>query len=190
MSARTLAVLWTMLCGAAFVTLFSIAETDDVAGFVLAMLALQVPPFLALAGAPDGAPLSGARSAAIAVPAAFVGAYVAFFVVGVVAARIFRSPLDLTPIFLAMGATLLGCLGSGLAAGFYVHARPHPFGARRVLTLFAIASLLAGAIVMSVAIRRDAAIGVVMGVPLLWCVPLLLVTRRKVCEPVPLARVR
>lgn len=190
MSTRTLAVLWIVLCGAAFVTLFSIPETDDVAGFVLAMLALQIPPFLALAGAPDGAPLSGARSVALAVPAAVVGAVVAFFVVGVVAARIFRGDLDLTPIFLAMGATLIGCLGSGLVVGFYVNARPHPLGARRVLTWVAIASLLAGAIVMSVAIRRDAAVGVVMGVPVLWCVPLLLVTRRKACEPVPLARVR
>jgi hypothetical protein len=186
----TLVVAWTMLCGAGFMTLFSFPETDDVAGFVFAVLALQVPAFLALGSARDGEELSAARSVAVAIPAAIVGAFAAFFVFGSVAAAFFHDFGDLTAVFLAFGASLLGCVGSGLVVGLYLPRRPHPLGARRVLTWFAIASLVGGVVVMVVARRREAALGVVMAMPLAWCVPLLLVTRRSPVEPVPVARVR
>lgn len=186
----TLVVVWTMLCGAGFVTLFSIPETDDVAGFVFAVLALQLPAFFALAWARDGEPLSAGRSVAVAIPAAIVGAFAAFFVFGLVASAFFHDFGDLTAGFLAFGASLLGCVGSGLVVGLYLPRRPHPIGARRVLTWFSIANLVGGVVVMVVARRRDAALGVIMAMPLAWCVPLLLLTRRKAAEPVPVARVR
>lgn len=186
----TLVVAWTMLCGAAFMTMVAIPETDDVAGFAFAVLALQVPACFALVRGRDGEPLPAGWSVAVAIPAAIVGAFTAFFVFGSVAAAFFHDFGDLTAIFLAFGASLLGCVGSGLVVGLYLPRRPHPFGARRVLTWFAIASLVGGVVVMVVARRRDAALGVVMAMPLAWCLPLLLLTHRKPTDPVPVARVR
>jgi len=158
-----------MLCGAVFVTLFSIDDTDDVAGFVIAMFVLQLPAFLGL----DDVPLSAGRSVAVAVPAAIVGAFSAFFL------------FFLFDLF----AALLGCVGSGLIVGLYLGRRPHPFAARRVLGWFELANLVGAGVVCALARRFDGALVVVIATPAAWAIPLLASTWRRRPEPAPVARV-
>lgn len=184
----TVGVVWTTLCGAAFVSAWSVADLDDVAGFIPTLFVLQLPAFLALASAPEDRPLGVGRTTAVALPAAIVGAFDALFVLGVVLELWLRG-VGMGVALLVLAVAVIGAVWIGVGIAAVLVKRPHPDGTRRVLAWFGLANLAGSLVVVALARHRDPALVLLMALPPLWAVPLLAVTRRPSPEPAPVARV-
>jgi hypothetical protein len=187
-SLTTILVLWLASCGALFVTLLSAPDTNDVAGFVIAMVILQIPPFVGVACSEDSRPLSPGSCVAVALPTAIVGAFVTFFVSGTVAATVWSGPFDFTAIYIALVGAVIGFVLYGVPLGFYLGQRPHPIAARRAFLVLGLVNLLAMAVSLC-ARQGDVELVVVMGVPVLYVVPMLVASWRRRPDPAPIARV-
>jgi hypothetical protein len=182
----TLAVSWVTICVIAAVSVLSSRNTDGAAGFIIAMLVLQAPAFIALAGARDDITPSAGRCAAIAIPAALVAGFTGFFVSGHGLARLV-PPSGSWLIVVALGV-LGGIVAGGLPLGRYLAQQAHPAGARRALTVFALVNAAGSAVAVACSYVRHPEFLIVMLLPGAWAVPLIVACRRKPPGP-PIARV-
>ena len=185
---------WLCAAAAAFVALFEIDATDDYVGWIPAMVVVQLPAFLALrrgaAGGDDHAPgcperheasLRGNRRWALAVPAAITGASGVFFVVLAIGQMIWKPAfLEFRPALLAMGVGIAAMVAAVVVFGRILRRLPHPRGARRVLlavTALGAAGLAAMALPFGKAgWRFDLGAWLVVALPVLWVIPLWLLT--------------
>ncbi len=170
----TLMVVWLAVCGAGFVTLFALHTTQELAGFVFAMLALQAPAFLAIVDAPLGRPLEAGRAVTIGVIGALVGAYEAFAIAS------------------AWGSSMAGvgicCLAVGTMLSLVLALVPHPLGGRIAFSVMLLLSLVAGvATVISADHAPSLYVAVSCTIP--WPVPLLVLCWPRPIETAPVVRV-
>lgn len=182
---------WVGIATGMFLSLFELDATDDYAGWIIVMIALQIPAYLTVVTAAPDQSFGWGRAFALAIPAALMVALAAFFVGGIVGIAIWRPvPFELRPYALGLGAAVVG-----LALGLARHVRmvrrvPYPRGARGVLARVTIAGLIA---VIAVATRwseasREPGLWLAVVTPVLWTVPLWLVVRAT--RRLPEARLR
>jgi hypothetical protein len=185
---------WLCAAAAAFVALFELDATDDYVGWIPVLVAVQLPAFLALrhgAAGGDGhdpgrparheALLQGGRRWALVVPAAVAGGGGLSFVVLSIGQMIWKPGfLELRPHLLAMIAGIAAMIAAMVAFGRILRRLPHPRGARRVL--LAVAALgVAGLAAMALPLGRaswrfDLGAWLVVALPVLWVIPLWLLT--------------
>ncbi len=170
----TLIVVWLALCGAAFVTLFAFHSTEELSAFVLGMLALQAPAFMALLDAPVGRPLEAGRAVIIGVIGAIVAAYQTFAI-----ASTFALPASV----IGLGFLVIGILLSVVLA-----IVPHPFGGRIAFSLMLLISLLAG-VVTVISADQDPSLYVAVSCTIPWPAPLLVLCWPRKIETAPVVRV-
>jgi hypothetical protein len=182
---------WVGVATGMFLYLSDLDATDDYAGWIIAMVVLQIPAYLAVVTAAPDRPFGRGRAFALAIPAALIVALAAFFIGGIVGIAIWRPvPFELRPYALGLGAALVG-----LAVGLARHVRmvrrvSHPRGVRGVLARVTIVGLIA---VIALATRwseasREPGIWLAVVTPVLWTVPLWLVARTS--RRLPEARLR
>ena len=184
----TVAVVWLALCGAGFVILFGYDSTDDYAGWLIALPLAQIAPYIALATARHGEPLSVGRRVALVLPTALWVGMCWFLLVGAIGSRIWRDAFDFTGPILGLLAGLASAIAFGIVFGR--DRRPHPRGARAVLLVHLITACVVGVPAALVGRNVDPGLYVVIAVPIAWPLPLLLACRKRPSEPpVPVARV-
>jgi hypothetical protein len=185
----TIAIVWLAACGTAFLVLFDHASTDDYAGWVIAMAATEVPPFIALATATHDQPLGTGRTVAIALPAALVVGLCSLVGSALLAAIVIGSRSDIAPLVVAMFGGLAGALGFGFGFGLSRNRPPHPRGARRMLLVQLVVALFAVALCVPFTLGQADGLWVVLATPIAWPLPLLAACRRRRADPVPPAHV-
>ncbi|MEO7730895.1 MAG: hypothetical protein ABIY55_07990 [Kofleriaceae bacterium] len=184
-------IAWLGLSTGLFLYFFSLDLTDDYAGWIIAIVIAQIPPYLALVTARAGRPLGTGRAIALALPAALVGAFGPFFVLSVIGLTIWRAaPFEFRPYLLGLGAGVIA-----LVVGFVLYVRrlrrnAYPRAARHVLWRVVFDGALG---VIAVATRwsdaaRDPGIWLAVLAPILWTVPLWWLLREP--RAIPEARVR
>lgn len=188
---------WICAAGAAFLALFDRGATDDYAGWIPVVVAMQVPAFLALRGKTvvrREELRAGARRWAVVVPAALVAAMGVFWTVGSLGSLIWEPKfLELRPVMLAMIAGLVAIVVAAVGFGRVLERHPHPRGARTVLlvvTALGVAGV--GAMAMPFVGRariREAGEWLVVGLPLLWVMPLWLLSAIEPRPEPPIPRV-
>lgn len=197
---------WIGAAAAAFVAMFEADATDDFAGWIPVMVAVQLPVFFALRrGAAGGhgcdhdhdhghaadcparhevlpePPLRGARRWAVALPAALAGAMGVFWTALAVGNLIWEPQfLELRPLMLATVAGFAAVIAAGVGFARILWRLPHPRGTRRVLLVVAAlgaAGLAAVGLSFGQASRSiDPGAWLVVAVPILWVIPLWLLT--------------
>ena len=159
----TIAVVWLTLCGAAFLHVFSIdGVADHVAVFVVGLVVLQLPAFLAVVEAPEGRPLETGRAITVGVMGAFAGAYSGF------------ALLDNLSPETGLGITLLLFLGIAAALTLLLASVPHPHGGRIAFTLMVALSLFAVGTTLALSSHVAPELYLVISCGIPWPVPLLL----------------
>lgn len=198
---------WLCAAGAAFLALLERDATDDYAGWIPAVVALQLPALFALAsgasgtpgasgppgaaGEPPPPPLSAARRWALIVPATLAAAAAAFWAAGAVGAMIWAPELaEVRPLLLALAAGIAALIAGPIAFARILREAPHRRGVRRVLlgvTAAAAAGVAAPLLLFARARRSDdPAAWLAIGAPALWVLPLWLALA---VEPAPPPRI-
>jgi hypothetical protein len=188
---------WICAAGAAFLALFDCCTTDDYAGWIPVVVAMQVPAFFALRGktvAKREALLAGARRWVVVPPAAIVAAMGVFWTTGSIGSLIWEPKfLELRPLLLATVAGFVAIIVAAVAFARVLGSAPYPRGLRTVLlvvTALGVAGV--GAMAMPFLGRariHEAGEWLLVGIPLLWVIPLwLLVALESKPEP-PIPRV-
>ncbi len=157
----TIAVVWLTLCGAAFLHVFAADAAAHVI-FVVGLIVLQLPAFVAVVDAPEGRPLEAGRAITVGFMGALAGSYSAFAV------------LDSGSPTHALGITALLFLAIALLLTLLLARVPHPHGGRIAFTVMVVLSLLGVGltVVFSGHIAPDLFLVISCGIP--WPVPLLL----------------
>ena len=188
---------WICAAGAAFVALFDHGTTDDYAGWIPVVVAMQVPVLLALRGktaAKREVLLAGARRWAVVVPAALVAAMGVFWTAGSLGSLVWEPKfLELRPLLLATVAGFVAIIVAAVGFARVFERRPHPRGLRTVL-LVVTALGVAGVGMMAMpfvgrARIREAGQWLVVGLPLLWVMPLWLLSALEPRPEPPIPRV-
>jgi len=184
----TVAVVWLALCGAGFVIMFGYDSTDDFAGWLIALPLAQVAPYIALATAKAGEPLTRWRKVALLLPTALFVGMCWFMLVAAIGGRIWTDWLDFTGPALGLLAGLASAIAFGVVFGR--DRRPHPRGAQAVLLVHLITALVVGIPGVLIVRNFEPGLYIVLAVPIAWPLPLFAACRRRKPEPaVPVARV-
>ena len=171
----TLMVVWLAVCGAAFVSLFAFHTTQDLSAFVVGLLVLQAPAFLAIVDAPVGRPLDSGRAITVGVLGGMVAGYTSFSIFGAFGA-------------LSMTTPALTFVVAGTALALLLAYVPHPIGGRIAFSAMLGVSLLASCATV-LTVERDPAFYVVMSCAIPWPVPLLVLCWPEPIETAPAVRV-
>ncbi|HSK04449.1 MAG TPA: hypothetical protein VK932_24510 [Kofleriaceae bacterium] len=170
---------WLCAAGAAFLALFDLAATDDYAGWVPAIVALQVPAIVALWPVRREKLPAGLRLA-LALPAALVAGFAVFLL---------TMPLLMTRLpdllaFLPLGFGLAAVVVAAVTFGRILEREPHPRGARRVLVVVAVLGAAGAGMTTLWLGPVPEPEWLVVAVPVAWALPLyLLATLQPRPEP-------
>jgi len=184
-------IAWLGLSTGMFLYFLGVDATDDYAGWIVAVVAVQVPPYTAIVTARAGQPLGTGRALAVGIPAGLVGALGVFFVLAVVGLTIWPPvPFEFRPYALGLGAGAIALVIGVVKYVSRLRRAPSPRAARSVLGQVLFEGVL-GAI--AVATRwsdaaRDPGIWLVVLVPMLWTMPLWWLLREP--RAIPEARLR
>lgn len=164
----TLAIIWLTMCGAAFVTLVSTDNDVEMLGFVMLLLTLQAPAFLAVSGAAYDRPLELGR----AITVGFLGAIANAYTTMPLGSWVFA------PVFVVVG----------IGAPLVLRLVPHPRGGRIVFTaMLGLAAVSAGGLALEGLDDRMFYAVVACGVP--WSLPLFVLCWWPRPATAPIARV-
>jgi hypothetical protein len=177
---------WLCAAGAAFAALFDIDSTDDYAGWVFAVVAVQLPAIVALWPVRREA-LPRALRLALALSAALVTGVAVFWMTVPIGTLIWKPAwLEFRPALLGLSVGLVAVIVAGVKFVRFLGRTPHPLGARRVLLVVgALGAAGAGALALrfGVAARPE---WLVVAVPVAWALPLYLLA---VLQPPPEPRI-
>jgi hypothetical protein len=163
---------WLCAAGAAFAALFDLDATDDYAGWVFVVVALQVPAIVALWPVRREA-LPRALRLALALSAALVTGVAVFWVAVPIGYLIWKPAwLELRPALLGLVVGLVAAVAAGVKFVPILGAVPHPIGARFVVLVVAVLGM-AGATAMvlrfGVTAQPD---WLAVAIPVAWALPL------------------
>lgn len=183
---------WLCAAGAAFAAMFDHNATDDFAGWILVIVVLQLPAFLALRPSPD-TPFTGSRRWGLALPAALAAGIGVFWLLVPIGFLIWEPTwLEFRPMLLALACGLIAMFAAGSGFGRMLRELAHPRGTRQVLlAVTALGAAGAGSMALRFGEAADlyGAEWIIVALPLLWTLPLwILLALRPPHEP-PIPRV-
>lgn len=184
-----LLVAWLCLIAGLTSAVFGSRELDDYVGFVPATAVIQIPAFLALIRAPFDQPFGRGRALALALPAALLIAFAAFWFAAEIGIVVWgRAPFQFNPLFLGACSAIVAFAWSSVLFTRSLTRRLHPVAARRILISVALAACAAAIMLLTdwAAVMREPAIWLIVALPVVWTLPLWLMLR--VPPPIPPAR--
>jgi hypothetical protein len=157
----TLGVVWLTMCGAAFISVFSVDDAQSVLPFVIALLVLQAPAFLAVVDAPHGRPLEAGR----AITTGFMGGLAGMYI-------LYALCESLAPDQFGLMVGSVGFLVLTLVLSLGLALLPHPLAGKLLFTgMLAISLVAAVAMVTAGNLERTFFIAVSCAIP--WPLPLV-----------------
>lgn len=157
----TLGVVWLTMCGAAFINVFAVDDAQSVLPFVIALLVLQAPAFLAIVDAPRGRPLDPGRAITTGFMGGFAGVY-----------TLYALCESLAPDQFGLSLAGGGFIAITLVLSFGLAVLPHPMGGKLLFTAMLGLSLVAAVAMVTVGnVERTFFIAVSCGIP--WPLPLV-----------------
>jgi len=188
------AVAWTCAAAAAYWYFFGRDDTDDYAGWLIVVYALQLPVYLAVVTAPRGRELGTGRALAVALPAGLVTGDALMWAALVIGLTLWPdTDFELRPLLIGLVTGVVGVVTSAVGFVLVLRGRPHPRGYAAVLaivTAAGAASVLFMFLVLSSLLGDVPGSWILILAPLEFVVPLWMVVRSHPAEPPPVPAAR